>query len=287
MTVLVVGGTGAVGSQTVPKLAAHGLTVRCLTRSAEKAAALPAGIEGVVGDPGQPETLPAAFDGVEAAVIIIPIGPTETTMALASVNAAREAGVSRVAYLSVPMPEGSLHIPHFASKIPVEKALADSGMAYTILRPNSFFQNDYFQQQVLLNYGVFGDPIGHQGIYRVDTRDIAEAAVAALTQDGHAGQAYEIHGAERLTGSDCADAWSRHLGRPIRYIGDDLDAWAQQAGAFMPAWMVHDLQVMYQFFQDEGFTPSPGALDRQEALLGHPPRAYDDFVAETATVWTG
>ena len=75
MNVLVVGGTGMVGSQTVPRLAERGVAVRCMTRSAEKSAAMPEGIQGVVGDLGAPETLPAAFEGVEAVFLIVTVAP--------------------------------------------------------------------------------------------------------------------------------------------------------------------------------------------------------------------
>ena len=127
------------------------------------------------------------------------------------------------------MPEGSGHIPHFKSKVPVEEAIRSSGLDNTILRPNNFYQNDLWFREAITRYGVYPQPVGSRGMSRVDVRDIAEVAVAALTLEGHAGREYGIHGPDALTGEGTAEAWGRHLGREVRYGGDDLDAWEAQA----------------------------------------------------------
>lgn len=285
MKVLVLGATGTVGSQVVRELTARGVHVRALTRDPHKAEKLPPATEVVRGDLLAPSTIRSVFTGMDAAFILNAVGVEECQEGLMAVNGARLAGVRRVVYLSVPDIERAPHLPHFGAKLPVEAAIKASGLAYTILRPNNFFQNDYWSQDALMKYGVYPQPIGYKGVSRIDVRDIAEAAAVALTTAEHEGQTYELGGAEALDGPRTAEIWGRALGRTIAYGGDDMDSWEQQAAQYLPPWMAFDFRLMYEHFQKEGLVISPDALARQGALLGHPPRAFEDFANETAAVW--
>jgi uncharacterized protein YbjT (DUF2867 family) len=285
MSILVIGGTGTVGSQIVLRLLDQGVKVQVMTRSADKLATLPAGVEGVVGDLGDPPSLQRAFGGVESLVLIAAVHPDETAHGLFAVKAAKKAGINKIVYMSVVMPPGSERIPHFASKIPIEQAIKDSGMAYTILRPNNFFQNDLILREAIITYGVYPQPIGSVGSNRVDVRDIADAAVNSLQKSGHEGKTYNLNGPDPLTGKGIAAVYSRHLGTEVNYIGDDLDSWAEQASKAMPAWMVHDFRIMYQFFQDHGLRAEQSEMVKTELVLHHPPRSFNVFVAETVSFW--
>ncbi|HET9768906.1 MAG TPA: NmrA family NAD(P)-binding protein, partial [Thermoanaerobaculia bacterium] len=180
-----------------------------------------------------------------------------------------------------------LHLPHFGSKRLVELALAQSGLEYTVLRPNNFYQNDYWWKDVMLQYGIYPQPIGSTGISRVDVRDIADGAVAALVTDDHVGEIYEMGGPDLCTGENTAQTWSEVLGREVRYAGDDLDAWEEQNLRYLPPTVVYDFRLMYQLFQDHGLKLTPADATRLEKLLGHPPRGFADFARETAAAWKG
>ena len=285
MKTLVIGATGRVGGRVLSGLIEKGVDVRGMTRSPEKAKTFPQGVEGVVGDLSQPDSLPRAFAGVDRVFFVTPLSETETQMGLHAVEAARKAGARKVVYSSVALPEGSEHIPHFGSKIPIEEAVRSSGADWTILRPNNFFQNDYWFQEPVTKYSIYPQPIGSAGMNRVDVRDIADAAVNALLNPGHAGQTYSVHGPDALTGESTAQTWSRHLGREVRYAGDDLDAWEKQQLEFLPAWMVRDFRIMYAYFQKNGFAPTAAELEQQAKAVGHPPRRFDEFARETAAIW--
>ena len=285
MKVLVLGGTGPVGSQVVRELLARGVEVSVLTRSAEKARNLPGGARAVTGDLLEPKTVRSVFAGQDGVFLLNPVSATENHEGLMAVNGIRMAGVKRVAYLSVHNVEDAPHLPHFGSKISVETAIRASGIPYTILRPNNYFQNDYWFKDAMLAYGVYPQPLGGAGISRVDVRDIAEAAAIALTEDGHAGQIYNLVGPRPCTGTGTAEAWSRALGKTIAYAGDDLDAWEQQSLEYLPAWMVFDFRLMYAFFQERGLKATAADIERQTKLLGHAPRSFEDFTAETARAW--
>jgi uncharacterized protein YbjT (DUF2867 family) len=211
--------------------------------------------------------------------------PSEAVEGLRAVRLAREAGVRRIVFMSIHNVEKVPEAPHFSAKIAIEHAIRESGLPWTFIRPNNFFQNDYWFRQAIVDYGIYPQPYGSAGMSRVDTRDIAEAMATATLDDGHEGQSYPLAGRDAVTGESTAATWARHLGRDVRYAGDDLDAWATQTRQFMPDWAVDDWVIMYRYFQRKGLRASDEDLQQQAQILKHPPRGFEDFVKETAAAW--
>ena len=285
MSILVTGGTGTVGSAVVTELLAKGVTdIKVLTRDPAKLK--PAkGVSAVQGNLLEPATARRAFDGAESVFLISPVSQTEASEALMAITGMRLAQVKHIVYLSVHHADKAAWLPHFGAKVGVEAGLRVSGIPFTILRPNNFYQNDYWFKEVLLQYGVYPQPLGSTGISRVDVRDIAEAAAIALTTSGHEGQSYDLVGPEAVTGESTARSWSAALGKPIAYAGDDLDAWEKVQLNYLPNWMVFDFRYMYEHFQKNGLAASTEAIERQIKLIGHAPRGFDAFAKETAAGW--
>jgi uncharacterized protein YbjT (DUF2867 family) len=286
MKILVVGGTGTVGSEVVRQLGGRGEQLFVLTRSKEHAGKLPKGVTGVVGDLLDPSTL-GVFKGMDAVFLLNPVTTTETFEGIVGVNGARDGGAKRIVYLSVHNPEGAPHLPHFGGKIAVEAAVMKSGMEWTIVRPNNFYQNDIWFKDVMLNYGVYPQPIGGTGISRVDVRDIAEVAVAALTSGAHNRKIYNLVGPELVTGEGTAAEWSRALGKPIKYAGDDMDAWEEQNRAYLPGPQLYDFRHMYAFFQKDGLKGTAADVAQLTEIMGHPPRSFAAYAKEMAEAWKG
>ena len=282
---LVLGGTGTVGSLVVKGLLERGEKVRVLTRSLERAGSLPKGAEAVIGDLGDPSTYEKSFADYENLFLVTANGPTDLMEGLAAANEAKRTKARRVVHLSIHDVEKCPEAPHFASKIAIEAALRELALPFTILRPNNFYQNDYWFKDAILQYGVYPQPIGDIGLSRVDTRDIAEAAVRALTEDGHSDKTYALVGPQAVTGADCAAAFSKALGKPVAYAGNDLAAWKKSMAPYMPAWAVYDYALMYASFQAKGLKATPAQLAETRTILGHEPRSYGDFVKETAGTW--
>ena len=285
MDVLVIGGTGLVGHHVVQGLVAKGERVQVLTRSADKADVLPLGAGGIIGDLRKPETLRCAMRGIDRVCLITPLSPTETEEGLAVVAAANRTGVRHLVYLSVYHGDRAPHIPHFKSKMEIQKALRDSGMAFTLIMANNFFQNDLVYRESILDERVYSQPIGDIGLNRVDVRDIADAMVTTLTQTGHEFHCYPLIGAEVLTGQDVADIYARAVGREIRYGGNDLDVWEEKATHTLSGWLIQDLKSMYEFFQRQGLRASEEDFALQGEVLGHLPRCFHTFVKETVATW--
>ena len=154
MSTLVTGGTGTVGSQVVRELRQRNADVHVLTRDKSKASRLPQGVTAVEGNLQEVATVRRVFKGFEKVFLLNAVTPNEASEALMAVTAMRTAGVKHVVYLSVHHVDKAAWLPHFGAKVGVEEALKVSGISYTILRPNHFFQNDYWVKDAILQDGL-------------------------------------------------------------------------------------------------------------------------------------
>jgi uncharacterized protein YbjT (DUF2867 family) len=289
VTILVTGSTGVIGSRVVAKLAAEGADVHALARSPEKAK-LPAGVTPVKADLMDIEATRKAIAQASTLFLLNAVTPDELTQALLTLSLAREAGVKGIVYLSVFHADLFTDVPHFTGKHAVERTIEDSDLPATILRPNYFMQNDAAMKDAIMGHGVYPQPIGSKGLSMVDARDIAEIAASSLLKRENSAtplprEMIELVGPDVLTGEAVAQIWSEILGRDIRYGGDDLDAFEKQIAAFAPGWMARDFRLMFARQQQHGMVASLAAVNWMAELLGHAPRSYHDFAAETAKGW--
>ena len=217
--ICITGAGGTVGREVVKQLELAGVPFRVAYFSKEKVEAARAkGIEAVTIDYNRPETLRAAFQGCDKLFLLGPNALNQTQLELNAVEAAQAVGVQHIVKQSVMGAEDegfSLALVHR----PVEQAIESSGMAWTFLRPNSFMQNvATFMSETIKAESAFYSASGEAKIAHVDVRDIAAVAVKALTEPGHARQAYTLTGPEALTYDEVAIALSKVLGRSIIHI---------------------------------------------------------------------
>lgn len=284
MSILVIGATGTVGSLIVQRLADAGADVKALVRQPGKVS-FPAGVTEVVGDLMDVPSMRTALTSVRTLFLLNAVTPDEMTQALIALNLAREAGVERVVYLSVIHADKYTNVPHFTGKHTVERMIESLDIPATILRPAYFMQNERMVQQAIQNYGVYPMPIGSAGVAMIDTRDIADVAVAELLRR-HTANAplprvtLDLVGPETLTGLAAAKIWSSALGREVTYAGDDVAAFEGQMAAFGPAWLAYDMRLMMAGIQKFGMRSSTQAVEHLQAILGRPLRRYADFVKE-------
>lgn len=285
MTILVVGGTGTVGTHLVRLLLDQGQAVRVLVHNPDRVALVPAGahvlVVDVVGDPARAR---AAFRGVDSVFMLNATTLHETVEGLMVVAMAKEAGIRRFVYQSTHSLRHLHHIPHLGSKLAIEKAVKASSMGYTIISPNHFFQNDEYSRNALLHLDAYLNPIGDVGCWRVDVRDIAEAAAIVLTSEGHDGKNYALVGPENLTGPQCNETWSRALGRPVHHVAS-IGAWQDVVRPYLAAWVVDDLGAMFAELGKHGMPGNAEELDIFTKLLGRSPRRHEDYVAECVAQW--
>ncbi len=263
--ILVLGATGKTGRRIVERLTEKGLPVRAGSRSA----ALPF-------DWNDPATWAPVLEGVKAVYIAyhpdlaVP-GATDTIRAL--VKQAAESGVRRAVLLSGRGEEEAQLC---------EQIVQNSGLEWTIVRASWFAQNfseNFMRDQVM--EGVVALPAGDVKEPFVDADDIADVAVAALTEEGHAGQLYEVTGPRLLSFTEAVEEIAQASGREVRFQPITLE----QSNAAMEAlglpreftWLLDYLFRTVLDGRNEYLT------DGVQRALGRPPKDFAEFARDAAS----
>jgi uncharacterized protein YbjT (DUF2867 family) len=214
--ILVTGATGTVGREVVALLVQAGQRVRAFTRDPKKAH-FGSGVEVIVGDLDRPDTLEKAFQGVER-VFSLSTGPQLGVHDANVAKVAKRAGVKHIVKLSV-MGAGmgaDTAITHWHEA--GEKAILDSGVSWTLVRPGIFMSNSLQWVGTIKAQGKVFGPFGDGKMVPVHPRDIAAVAVKALTTPGHEGKAYLLTGPESLNMAEQVRVLAEETGRAIQYV---------------------------------------------------------------------
>ncbi|MEK4970996.1 NAD(P)-dependent oxidoreductase [Niallia circulans] len=225
MKLLVTGATGKLGSKIVnvllAKVPADQLAVS--VRNPEKAEDLRAkGVDVRHGDFDQPETLAAAFKGIDRLLIISADGDTETRIRQHNnaVDAAKNAGVSFIAYTSIANAQESTNFlaeVHKATEIAIQK----TGIPYSFLRNNWYLENELSTIQGVQAGAPWVTSAGSGKVGWALQQDYAEAAAEVLAGEGHENTIYELSG-KPLSQEEIAAAVSQVIGKevPVQHVDD-------------------------------------------------------------------
>ncbi len=267
--VLVLGATGKTGRRVAHRLGALGVPVRIGSRSASPAF-----------DWDDRSTWAPVLHGARAAYVAyypdlgFP-GAADTVGALAA-----EAVAEGVEHLVVLSGRGE------AGARLAETAIQEAGPGWTVVRSSWFSQN--FSEDHLLRPVLRGEimlPAGNVAEPFVDAGDIADVAVAALTEDRHRGEVYELTGPDLLTFADAAAQIAAACGRVVRYVAVTPAEYAARAVSDgVPAELADALAGVFAEVLDGR---NQSLCDGVERALGRAPRSFADFAA-TATrsgVW--
>lgn len=282
--ILVTGATGTIGSQLVEALRGEkDVAVRAAVRSADKARALEgAGVRPVDFDYEDEGKIAKALEGVDAVFLVTPFVQNQAELADEVARAAKKAGAKRIVKLSAIGAEVEPGIQLGRWHRAAEKAIEASGLAYTFLRPNNFFENfvNYYGPQP---DGRIYLPLGDAKVSFVAGSDIARVAKAALLEDGHAGVAHEITGAEAFGIADAAKAIGEATGRSIVYV-DVPESAAREGmlGAGMPSWMV-DAMMELHAIDKAGYAAR--TTDVVTKVTGRAPLSFPAWAKENAGRW--
>jgi uncharacterized protein YbjT (DUF2867 family) len=279
-TILVLGATGNVGSQVVKQLADAGANVRAAVRSPRKAEALKGnGVSLTEFDTDKPETVQAAFEGVDKVFLLTPLVPNMVELSANLVEAAKNAGVKHIVKSSGMGAEVEPGITLTRWHRAAEKAIEASGIAFTFVRPNGFMQNyANFSGSTIKTQNAFYLPMGDGKVSHIDARDIASVAVVALTQDGHEGKAYEITGTEAISNEQIADIISQVVGRKINYIDvSEEAARSEMKQSGMPDVIVENTMELYGIYKS-GYASE--VTPTVEQVTGNKPISFEQFVKD-------
>jgi uncharacterized protein YbjT (DUF2867 family) len=283
MKVLMVGATGQYASLVVPELRRHGATVRALVRPESKldVARQQGAAETAIADLRDPNSLRAAATGVEGVFHINPaFAPDEAELGVAMVEAARASGVRKFVFSSVIHPSIA-KLSNHAAKQPVEEALYESGMEFTVLQPTMFMQNFDNGWSAAIEQRRFSLPYSKQvKASYVDYRDVAEVAALALTEDKLGYGTFELCAPGMVNRVELAAIMSKAIGYTIEAGELSFDDWAKAALISNDS-IREGMRKMYANYDRYGF-PGGNALVLR-AILGREPRTLQQYIEELAS----
>jgi len=278
--ILVIGGGSRTGRELIRLLRADGSAVRVLVRTAEPTEE---GVDTVYGDLAKPATLDQAMDGVDKVFLLGPAHHDETAWYRNAIDAASRAGVGHLVASSIlgadPRSPASFVRHHGQA----DSHLEASGIPWTILRPNMYMHNvTSLWPPTIGPDGNYYAPADDARISMVDARDVAAVAARVLTEDGHAGRAYDLTGPQALTTAECCELLAAHLGRPVQYVPvDDRTARSAMLGAGVPRWMADALIELYQDYRRSGQDGYAAQVhDGVRAVTGQAPRTLAQALAD-------
>jgi uncharacterized protein YbjT (DUF2867 family) len=277
--ILVTGATGNIGSVVLERLAEVGQKVRVLARDPAKLAGklekFGGTIEVVKGDLASPETLDAAFAGVDKAFVVA-TGPELPELAGNAFDAAKKAGVKHIVFVSswTTVNEPGTQIGRW--HVEAEAKLKASGVAWTILQPGAFASNTLWWAKSIKEQGAIFLPTGDGKTVPIDPRDIADVAVMALTSPGHENKEYLLTGPEALSAPEQLAKIGAAIGRPLRFVDVPPDAAREgMLKAGRPEVMVNAmLEAMTLVRAGRG----SWVISTVERLLGRKARTFDDWL---------
>jgi uncharacterized protein YbjT (DUF2867 family) len=246
----------------VEQLRAAGVAVRAASRSGDTRF-----------DWSDPATWEPALAGVERMYLM---APHELPVDPSFVSSAVDRGVRHIVLLS----SRGIEAMGDERLMAAERTVRESGADWTIVRADWFNQNfdeGFFQPAVVA--GELALPLGDHRQAFVDADDIAAVAVAALTEDGHAGRSYEVMGPRALSFPESLEIIGRASGRTIRYKGTAEDYAAAQSELGFPAEQTEQEIGAFAALREQG---DPELNDVVRRVTGRDPKDFETYAAEAA-----
>ena len=294
--ILVLGGTGRVGRETVKLLATSGTQkVRVLVRDRAKAAAFTdagvditgTGVDIVTGELTDADSLAQALRNIERVFVVPPNVRDQAEMERRIYRAARRAGVSYIVKLSTVKANANSPCHFFQQHALAEKHLEDSGFAFTILRSNSFMQNLLWFTPEIKTRTSFSLPMGGAKTAPVDVRDVAAVAAPLIStiQRGEAQQnaTYNLTGPEKLSFVEIAQKLSAAAGRQIEYRDIEPAEFLEMLlRAEIPRWYAEAVTASWSVAR----TDEPIVSEVVAALTKKPPITFAQFARDYASAFS-
>jgi len=274
--IAVTGATGALGGRVAARLAERGVEQRLVVRDPSRAPQIE-GVEVVGGASyADGEAMRRGFDGAET-VFLVSAGEDRHRIDLHrnAVDAAVAAGVERIVYTSffaaTPDTAFTFGRDHFHT----EEHIKQTSLRWTFLRDNIYLDYvPFFAGED----GVIRGPAGDGRAAVVARDDIAAAAAAVLTEDGHEDAAYDMTGPESLTLDEAAELLTEAAGRPVTYVRETIEeARESRTPSGAEDWEIEGWVTTYVAIAE-------GELERIspdiERLTGRRPMTLADFLRE-------
>jgi NAD(P)H dehydrogenase (quinone) len=268
----VTGSTGQLGGRVATRLATLGQPQRLLVRDLARAPQLP-GAEITQASYEDRPSMTEALRGIQILFLVSGYGPTRLEQHYSAIDAAVAAKVERIVYTSVLSAAPLATFTHAREHYLTEQRIRESGCRYTFLRPTFYLDR---APRWFSNEGIVQGPAGNGTITWVSRDDLADVAVAVLTDNGHDGASYEITGAQALTLTQAAEEFSRATGIPASYRPETIEEAKVSRAKFNPTdW---ELEAWVSTYVAIATGEMSVVSHSVEALTGHAPQTLADYL---------
>jgi len=280
--ILVTGVTGNVGKEVINQLIGKGLPVKAAARNLAKAASADLKeTEIVLFDYDRPETFGPALAGVGRLFIIPPpVNPRQHELIIPLIDMAAQTGVTHIVNLSTMEAEYNETLPLRIA----EKYIENSGIAYTLLRPNFFMQNcNGFMRESIKGQGGIYLPADGAKTSLIDIRDIAAVSVAALTTENHLNKVYTLTGGKALDHYEMAKILSDVTGKNMQYFpmsDEDMCGALKSAG-----WTDKSIGMLIDLYRSVKQGDTEYVSPDVAHILGRQPITFEQYARDYAECW--
>ena len=282
--ILITGATGKTGSATAKSLGEKGETFRALIRNEEKKEGLESlGGEVVIGSIENTDVVNQSMQGVKTVLVLLPNSESQLALEKQLVDSAKQAGVERIVKMSSieATPDATSPIPklHLES----EEYIKQSGLAWTMIKPNFYMQNLLASAGTIKEQGKIFLPMGDGKTGMIDTTDVGKVLAKVLSEDGHESMNHEITGPEILSFYEVAEIFSKALGKQVDYVDVPMDAYKETLGQFLTnQWHLDAVIDLFKGIAEGGIEDK---TDTFNELMGETPKSLSQFLAENSFIF--
>jgi len=282
--ILLTGITGNNGGATATALLDKGVKFRALVRDPAKAAEwADKGVELAQGDLGDSDSIKAALEGIDRAVLILRNGEEQEALEANFIQTCKEAGLPWIIKLSSPEAIRGTNSPIPLAHIASEDAIMESGMNYTFIRPSFFMQNFKSSLNAARETGKLSMPMSNGTIALTDTANAGEFFAKVLTDEDsaqHYGKTYDITGPDPVMNfHDVAKVIGEVIGQDVEFDDCDADAYQEAIRPYhLNDW--HSDAVAHLFAEiADGTTPGI-KTDTFQTMMGYPGKSLKEYLTE-------
>ena len=282
--ILITGATGKTGSATAKSLGEKGETFRALIRNEEKKEGLESlGGEVVIGSIENTDVVNQSMQGVKTVLVLLPNSESQLALEKQLVDSAKQAGVERIVKMSSieATPDATSPIPklHLES----EEYIKQSGLAWTMIKPNFYMQNLLASAGTIKDQGKIFLPMGDGKTGMIDTTDVGTVIAKVLSEDGHESMNHEITGPEILSFYEVAEIFSQVLGKQVDYVDVPMDAYKETLGQFLTnQWHLDAVIDLFKGIAEGGIEDKTNTFNE---LTGETPKSLSQFLAENSFIF--
>jgi NAD(P)H dehydrogenase (quinone) len=281
--IVITAASGNLGHLVLEDLLGRGVAasgIRAVVRDTTKLADYAErGVEVVHGDYTDQDSLVKALSGADKFLLISSSGASEERVKqhLNAVAAAKQAGVKHVVYTSITLADTNPISFSWVHR-DTESALRESGIPFTILRNNWYFENLLGSIGAALEHGAFIGSAGEGKVGYAARADYAAAAAAVLTGEGHEGKVYELTGDVAIANAALAAEVTAQSGKQVAYASLPEQEYAKALEGFgLPAEVAADLAQADVAISQGALS---GATDTLSTLIGRPTTTVAAAVAQ-------